>query len=381
MITIWRKAGEFTPIGVDRPEESRHGRKSVSFFPQMRVVTLAPFVRTLEQMGVEMDPLLGRAGLPNPEECDGNALISSTAVFRFLEDAARKGGADGFGLQAGSQTQPEHFGWYGRLLLHSHTAAELLIRSPWLVRALHSGQLIWAEPCGDHVRVCATFVDCLQQGRREAEYFVLGTTINTIRLFAGRDWRPTEVQLEATPDRKLAQHEALSEARILFRRPCTSILLPRAVLSRPVPTSRRDAPEYQAMLQARFLETAPALENLNAVRQTVRALLSQGTPAIEQAAEALAVSPRTLQRRLTANALTYSRLLDQVRFERARELLADPTVPAVEVAFELAYTDQSNFSRAFRRWAGVSPGAYRQALLHDGPGISAVPEAATAAAC
>jgi AraC-like DNA-binding protein len=78
--------------------------------------------------------------------------------------------------------------------------------------------------------------------------------------------------------------------------------------------------------------------------------------------------------------------LDQVRFERARKLLADRRACIIDVAFELGYTDQSNFSRAFRRWAGISPGAYRQALMQEGedyggaPAITSTPKAASAAA-
>ena len=359
----------------------------MSFLPQMRMIVLDPFVRTLLEMGVPVDPLLRRAGLPVPGECDSNALVSSRTVLRFFEDVTRLAGADGFGLQAGSESRPEDLGWYGRLLLHSHTGAEMLARATKLVRSLHSGQLIWAEPCGDHLRICATLVDSLQEGRREAEYYVLLSSINTIRILAGRNWRPLAVELESPPNRALRQYEALSETRITFRRPHTSILVPKAVLNRPIPSDRRNGTALPHDLEARFLQTAPAISFVHAVRQMVRTLLPAAAPTIEQTAEAACISVRTLQRRLAADALSYSRLLDQVRFERAQELLADRSVPMTEVAFELGYTDQSNFSRAFRRWAEISPGAYRQALLQAGEtsartaAISSTPKIPSASAC
>lgn len=331
----------------------------------MRIVALRPFVRTLLRMGVDAAASLRRCGLPVDVESDGNRLVSSIAVFNFLDEAGRRGAVAGFGLEAGSRLQPEDLGLYGRLLLHSHTGAEMLVRAPYLVRALHSGQLIWAESSGDRLRICFDFVDGLKRGRREVEYFVLMSAVNTLRIFGGDDWRPTEVQLRSGADPRLSEHEALAGARIRSRQPHTSILIPRGLLLRPVPSVRRAPPAYQAQLEAMFLATAPVLRDSSAVRETVRELLLQGAPAIEQTAEALAVSPRTLQRRLAADALTYSRLLDQVRFERARELLADAKVPLIEAAMELGYTDQSNFSRAFRRWVGLSPGAYRQALLRE----------------
>lgn len=356
----------------------------MSFLPQARVIVVTPFARTLLTMGVRVEPLLRRAGLPLPWRCDGNALVPSTALFEFLADAARLTGASDFGLRAGSQMQPEDLGWYGRLLLHSHTGAEMVIRAQWLIRGLHSGHLIWTEPAGDQVRVCATFASCLRRGRREAEQFAFLSTLNTIRMIAP-DWRPREVQLQCEPEAQLRQYEVLSDARLVFRQPVTSIAIPRTVLRRPVPAARRDDPRYVAMLQQKFLATAPILRDLSEVRRTVAAFLSEGPPTIEQTAAALAVSTRTLQRRLLADALTYSRLLEQVRFERARELLADRHLRTVDVAFELGYTDQSNFSRAFRRWVGMSPGAYRHALLHDQEAAAslavaaATPHAATVA--
>jgi AraC-like DNA-binding protein len=72
------------------------------------------------------------------------------------------------------------------------------------------------------------------------------------------------------------------------------------------------------------------------------------------------VSIRTFQRWLATSNLTYSRLVEQVRFEKAMLLLAEPRLPLLEIAFELGYTELANFSRAFRRWTGVSPLRFRR---------------------
>lgn len=71
---------------------------------------------------------------------------------------------------------------------------------------------------------------------------------------------------------------------------------------------------------------------------------------------------RTLQRRLAAAGLTYSRLVDEVRFERARLLLVEPGVGISNIAAALGYADPAHFTRAFTRWAGVAPQAYRRRL-------------------
>ena len=72
------------------------------------------------------------------------------------------------------------------------------------------------------------------------------------------------------------------------------------------------------------------------------------------------MSRRTLQRRLFEAEMSFTQLLDQTRFETARELLGtDSEIPITEVAHALGYENLSNFSRAFKRWSGVSPRQFR----------------------
>ena len=74
------------------------------------------------------------------------------------------------------------------------------------------------------------------------------------------------------------------------------------------------------------------------------------------------MSTRSLQRHLAAAGLSFAGLVDDVRFQLACGLLRDPHSKVVEVSAELGYTDSANFTRAFRRWAGVSPRSFRRGL-------------------
>src|SRR5262249_47336207 len=96
------------------------------------------------------------------------------------------------------------------------------------------------------------------------------------------------------------------------------------------------------------------------IHSVVEALVRVGSAALATAAEATQMSERSLQRRLAERGLRFAQLVDDVRFESARRLLRDPGVKIVEVSAELGYTDSANFTRAFRRWSGVSPQAYRR---------------------
>lgn len=87
-----------------------------------------------------------------------------------------------------------------------------------------------------------------------------------------------------------------------------------------------------------------------------------GGRSLEEVAKRLAVSPRTLIRRLAEAGTTYRELRDAHRRKRASELLSDTSLTAAEVAFRLGYEDASNFGKACQRWFGCSPGALQRRL-------------------
>lgn len=103
---------------------------------------------------------------------------------------------------------------------------------------------------------------------------------------------------------------------------------------------------------------APVAQTRTRVAAFVRARLPEPTSA-EDAASALHMSARTLQRRLEAEGTTFSAIIDATRELVARELLGDPALALAEVGYRVGFADLATFSRAFKRWVGVSPGRFR----------------------
>ena len=91
--------------------------------------------------------------------------------------------------------------------------------------------------------------------------------------------------------------------------------------------------------------------------------LDDGPPTISQAARAMGVSVRTLQRHFRKHDLSYTRLVDEVRLAVAVDRLSNSSAKMIEIAFDLGYSDPAHFTRAFRRWFGVSPREYRSLRL------------------
>ncbi|MDJ0541965.1 MAG: helix-turn-helix transcriptional regulator, partial [Microcystis sp. M53603_WE2] len=72
---------------------------------------------------------------------------------------------------------------------------------------------------------------------------------------------------------------------------------------------------------------------------------------------------RTLQRRLGEEGLTYTQVVEKIRFEQAVLWLQEPQIKLIDIAMELGYSDTAHFTRAFKRWTGLSPRDFRRQKL------------------
>ncbi len=95
------------------------------------------------------------------------------------------------------------------------------------------------------------------------------------------------------------------------------------------------------------------------VRAAIRRALPNGSPSVDDLAEDIGISRRTLQRRLNAQGASFKQILQGVREEQSRRYLDDPRLAITEIALLLGYSDQASFSNAFKTWCGCAPSEYR----------------------
>jgi AraC-like DNA-binding protein len=147
--------------------------------------------------------------------------------------------------------------------------------------------------------------------------------------------------------------------RCEFDAPANRILLDAALLDEPLQTA--NAQTAQLVVQQCEAELA-RLGYVESVVERVRNLLIRGAdgyPGLDEVARELHCSARTLKRKLADYGTTFSALLDEIRLRDAMRLLEGTTLSIDEIAARIGYTDRANFSRAFKRWTGVSPGRRR----------------------
>ncbi|MEQ8802747.1 MAG: helix-turn-helix domain-containing protein, partial [Haliea sp.] len=167
-----------------------------------------------------------------------------------------------------------------------------------------------------------------------------------------------------------AHGEALTagyDARVVFNAPVSSISIPAIWCQLPSPL--HDEAVYRANI-ARCRDILASRDSRSSAAERVWMLLDSHfddsrrhplpVPPLEQLAARLHLTPRTLIRRLQHEGTGYREIVEDLRREHATRLLRDARLNIGEVGEVLGYREQANFGRAFRRWFGCSPAAWRR---------------------
>ena len=208
----------------------------------------------------------------------------------------------------------------------------------------------------------------------EMLYFYLETLAvahdNQMRLMLPQGSRETyDVHISMPPPPHLARYLGLAPARFHFdgnALPEVRVVMTASMLDHPLPFADVHVVED---VDKRCADMAhrPRSADVDWVEylRMMFLRLEGEPPTLESIARSNRVSPRTIDRYLRRENLSFRELLRQVRFERACELLKHSPATVMQIAQRLGFSDAANFSRAFRRAIGVSPAAYRQRAMKN----------------
>ncbi len=136
-----------------------------------------------------------------------------------------------------------------------------------------------------------------------------------------------------------------------------------------VPLSSAD-PEMEEFFRGFLARAAPEVEyadeRMRRLGVVIRESLVHGTPKLAQVARTLGIGAKTLQRRLAEHDTSFGAVLERTRRELAAGYLKDPGCTLTDVAYLLGYSEPASFHRAFKRWYGVTPAAWRREAMGGG---------------
>jgi AraC-like DNA-binding protein len=167
-----------------------------------------------------------------------------------------------------------------------------------------------------------------------------------------------------------AEYTKVFEQAVLFAQPFTGIVFDRALLDLPAHHKDRDLYEaLRAVAERRLLEVAQLTTFTQRVREY---LVRRGGPHrtdMDEAARAVGMSVRSLRRRLTAEGSSYLAVANNALAIVAKHMLISEQYTIQETGYAMGFADARSFHRAFRRWTGVTPGAFRRAQGENFMGV------------
>jgi AraC-like DNA-binding protein len=340
----------------------------------VRAAHLRDYLVVMRRIGMPVDRELARSRSPPQIEEAPDLYVSVPVAIEWIAHCGRDLEPMELGFLGARQAsrasiKPAHL----TEMLAAQTGYRRLEAFIRIACRENNGLRVSLRQEGDQTRVIC---DMVHLGRHPficfAEWLSLQGVMSIMSDLAGPNWCPREltfVSRYAPPD--LAR-EGFHHTRILVGQPHPSILIESAHLARPcggaatpsdtvcdtgsdigpVPLEQGNGPSDQV----------EAWDFLNLLRMILQPYLNGGRPDLSLVAEIVGMSPRTLQRRLQQSGSSYSQVLQEARFDLARNLLDDPGAKIIDVAMTAGYDSQQHFTRAFRRFTGLTPTRYRRAM-------------------
>jgi len=312
----------------------------------------------LRSLGADPAEVLTEAGFDTRLFDDPDNVMSYTARGRLLAHCVERTHCPHLGLLVGQHGGLHSLGLIGLLVKYSPDVGTALRN---LVRYFHL-HVRGAVPTLTVEGGAAIFgYQVYQAGASAVDQAgdgAVAVIFNIMRELCGPDWKPSEAWFAHRKPQNVEPYRRFFGVFLRFDAEQYALVFSSSWLQRPLPEAH---PDLRRVLQKQIdeLETRHGDDFPAQVRSVLRAALATGHGSADRIAALFSMHPRTLHRHLNAYGIGFQELLDETRFEMARQMLEDSAVDVAEIAALLDYADARSFIRAFRRWSDTTPARWR----------------------
>ncbi len=315
----------------------------------------------LEEQRLDPNQILAEIGIKPNLFADPENIISFATAGQLLQHCAHRTGCPHFALLVGQKGGAESLGLIG-LLAQNAPDVGTALQDIILHMHLHDrGATPTLSVSGDVAVVSYAIYQPGVVGTDHIYDTAMAIAFNIMRELAGPAWTPAEVRFCHSAPRDIQPFRRLFRSPLRFDAEQSALVFSSSWLRQPLPGSNS---RLRQILEAEVnrLESQSGEDLSDRLRCVLRNLLVSGRGSMDEAARLLALHRRTLNRRLHAEGISFQQLVEETRFEIAHQFLRDTKMPLADIAALLDYADATSFTRAFRRWSGTTPGAWREAL-------------------
>jgi len=308
-------------------------------------------------------PFLDEVGISPDIFQDPNYECSLPKHVALLEVAAKKLKRNNLGLQFGRQVLSTDFGVLGQVIRSHKTVRDIFI---WLDKyfVIHQqSSSISFNISNERCSISYQIDDpSIIEKRQDTEFSI--AAIHALILELAQE-KPQLIRVDFTHDRpeSIIEHQDFFERPVYFKQPKNCLIYKNNMLDFQLKTSNYvilDAlKSYIEELHKQRSTTSDFITQLNIV---ISRQLGNGGTNLPRVAEEMAMSTRTLQRRLALLGIQFGEHIEELRKSMALHYITKKQCCLTDIALLLGYSEASSFSRAFKRWTGSTPGQYRKKL-------------------
>lgn len=325
-----------------------------------RAASLGPIAQVVETCGGSIDRVFADVDLPSEILGTPDLPIPLREQFRLLERAGQETGERFFGARLGQAVSAGDLSDFGKWVVSAKRLELAIERSErGLNRFLQTATNLELKVSGERASWSIEFLDPECQGRLQNELLGVSYLIDLVRFYAGPKWHPDVVHTTARFGSSRSELEQIFGADVTVGHTVSTVEFDSALLFRSSPAliARRQLVSPNGRNLPPVPSDNDAFQAIIAVSQLA---LENGYPKADWVAGKLGLSRRSMQRLLMAGGTTFAELAEQLLEDRAKELLEGTGQSVTAIAQTLGYSDTAHFTRAFKRWTGMTPSDFRK---------------------
>lgn len=315
------------------------------------------------EYGIDPAPVFACVGIDVNKEVSPQCRYPLSTMRALWAEAVAASGDPTVGLKTGWYAKPANFYAFGFSWLASETLLGGFRRLRRYQKMLSTATIdISIREEANSYALSAAFPDEATAPPKEGIDAGMTALLKLCDIAAEKKVRPVRIELTCDNDVHPDAYREHLGAPITFGHDVGTFYFDKATVEERLPGSTPDVAQATDRISEQYIETLDPHQVASQVRQLLIALLPSGRADQDLVASRMHRSTSTLQRQLQAEGLSYRTVLDRTRQSMAEEYLRQGKMSHAQIAYLLGFSDQSNFSRAFKRWTSRSPREFQSAL-------------------
>ena len=311
--------------------------------------------------GVDAAAMLASVGITPDAPLDAGQMIPAQRYYELLEKIAGQIDVTDLPVRTGASMRLDEYGALGLAFKAATTLGASFARVERYARLWTNVVEYELRPATGGTLFILHRAGERRLGMRLSNEATLVSAVAIARQVCPEPLAPVEVLIRHPAPRRVAAHEEWFGCPVRFGAERDAILFSNETLARPNILGDEGISQYLTThLDAELSEMTREPALVMQARAAIAQALSEGAPKMAEIASGLGLSARSFHRRLSEHGMSFQSLTEETRRDLAEGLLRDERHSLAEIAFLTGFSEQSAFTRAFKRWVGTTPATYRK---------------------